>query len=209
MKTPTRIAALAAIVFAVALAAACGGSQPAPANPAASASAAQPAATATVTATDTGAKPYPKTADEADKLRASGVSWSNVEIRQYYLNVISGIRAADEEAKRNGVSAEQRARKAYQTRHDARMTCRAMMSDRHEVDDLHARDQAKYGHPDGPEFDQLVEHERGKGLTGDAAFEAIVASSQRTDGAVNEMLGVAPPPASASASASAGAPPPP
>ena len=60
-----------------------------------------------------------------------------METREYYLRIISGIHAADEEAKKSGVSAEERARRAFQTRHEARMTCRAMMSDRHEVDDLH------------------------------------------------------------------------
>jgi|GEM_PF-2515744 len=202
------VAAIAATVLALA----CGGAQtgtPAAQQPTATATASgttASTASAIASATDAGAKPYPRSPAEADALRARGVAWTNVEIREYYLRIISGIHAADEEAKKDGVSAEERARRAFQTRHEARMTCRAMMSDRHEVDDLHRRDQAKYGHPDGPEFDQLVEHERGKGLTGAAAYEAIVASSQRTDGAVNEMLGVAPPQAPPPA-ASAATPP--
>jgi len=39
----------------------------------------------------------------------------------------------------------------------------------------------KYGHPDGPTFDQVVERAESKGLRGDDAYEAIVESSQRTD----------------------------
>jgi hypothetical protein len=170
-------------VLATALVIACGGSQPAP----------TPAPSTTTATADAGAKPSPASPADATALKAKGVSWTNVEVREYYLHVISGIAAADSDAKKSGATAEARARKAFDTRHNARMTCRAMMSDPKEVDDLHARDQAKYGHPDGPVFEQLVEHEQKKGLTGDAVYEAIVASSQRTDGAVNELLGVTPP----------------
>jgi hypothetical protein len=135
-------------------------------------------------------KKLPESVEQAEALRAQGVSWTNVEIREHYVRLIGTIRAADERAKGAGEKAEARARRAFQTRHDARLTCRAMMSDRHEVDDLRARDLQKYGQPDGPSFEQLVDHQKKKGLEGDAAYEAIIASSQRTDGAANEMLGV-------------------
>jgi len=77
---------------------------------------------------------------------------------------------------------------AVAIRHDARIMSRAMMSDPAEVEDLRKRDMEKYGNPDGPTFDQLVRRNRENGLTGDAVYEAIVESSQRTDQAVNERF---------------------
>jgi len=62
------------------------------------------------------------------------------------------------------------------------------MPDPGEVKALQARDQAKYGTPDGPTFDWLVQDEAKKGLSGDAAFEAIIKSAQRTDEATNRAL---------------------
>ena len=65
-----------------------------------------------------------------------------------------------------------------------------MMQSRDEVEKLRERDREKYGNPDGPTFEQLVEKNRRKGMTGDAPFEEIVASSQRTDEAVNRECGI-------------------
>ncbi len=110
------------------------------------------------------------------------------EIRAHYLRLVAASGPAEAQWKQEGVAALERARRAFQMRHDARLTCRAMMSDPRAVEALQRRDQEKYGHPDGPTLDDLVEHERKKGLTGDAVFEAIVASAQRTDRAVNEMF---------------------
>jgi PII-like signaling protein len=63
-----------------------------------------------------------------------------------------------------------------------------MMSDPSEVEDLRKRDQEKYGNPDGPTFEWLVNQNQQKGLAGDAVYEAIVVSSQRTDKKVNESF---------------------
>jgi hypothetical protein len=134
----------------------------------------------------------PETPEEAESLRGRGVAWDNAAIRDHYLRLVGRIHDANERWKQEGQSAEQRARSAYRMRSLARSTCRAMMSDRAEVEALRARDREKYGDPDGPRFEALVERERKKGLEGDAVFEAIVASAQRTDSATNEMLGVKP-----------------
>ena len=75
-------------------------------------------------------------------------------------------------------------------RHDARLVARAMMASDAEVKALEARDQAKYGSPSGPTYDWLVNHAKEKGLTGDAVFEEIVTSAQRTDEATNASLGL-------------------
>jgi hypothetical protein len=135
-------------------------------------------------------KVYPRTVAEAQSLRASGVNWSNGEIRARYLELIAAIAPADRALVAAGRSDEERARAAFATRHEARLTARAMMSDPREVDDLRARDRAVYGSEDGPTFDWLVAHDRARGLDADAAYRAIVESAQRTNNAVNELFGL-------------------
>ena len=135
-------------------------------------------------------KPLPQSSAQALGLKASGTAWSNAEVRAHYLVLVAAIGPANAHWVLDGVSAEERAHRAFQMRHDARVTCRAMMSDARELAALEQRDQEKYGHPDGPRFEELVAHEQAKGLSGDAVFEAIVASAQRTNSAVNEMYGL-------------------
>lgn len=135
-------------------------------------------------------KPLPDSSAQAIGLKTTGTLWTNAEIRAHYLVLVAAIGPANAGWKREGLSAEERAHRAFQMRHDARLTCRAMMTDSRELSALEERDQAKYGHPDGPRFEELVAHERAKGLSGDAVFEAIVASAQRTNSAVNEMYGL-------------------
>jgi hypothetical protein len=135
-------------------------------------------------------KPLPESSAQAIGLKASGTAWTNAEVRAHYLVLVAAIGPANAHWMLDGISAEERAHRAFQMRHDARLTCRAMMSDARELAALEQRDQAKYGHPDGPRFEELVAHERALGLAGDAVFEAIVASAQRTNNAVNEMYGL-------------------
>jgi hypothetical protein len=135
-------------------------------------------------------KPLPSSSAQAVSLRATGNAWTNAEIRAHYLVLVAAIGPANEAWKREGLGAEERAHRAYEMRHDARVTCRAMMSDPRQIMLLEQRDQKKYGHPDGPRFDELVAQSQSSGLTGDAVFEAIVASAQRTNSAVNEMVGL-------------------
>jgi hypothetical protein len=54
---------------------------------------------------------------------------------------------------------------------------------------LQDRDLEKYGHADGPTFSQLLERNREKGLEGDAIYQAILDSAQRTDGETNAAMG--------------------
>ena len=135
-------------------------------------------------------KPLPASSAQALSQKTAGTVWTNAEIRAHYLVLVAAIGPANAGWKRDGVSTEERAHRAFQMRHDARLTCRAMMTDGRELAALEQRDQAKYGHPDGPRFEELVAHERAKGLSGDAVFEAIVESAQRTNSAVNEMHGL-------------------
>ncbi len=136
------------------------------------------------------ANALPTSSAQALGLKATGIAWTNAEIRAHYLVLVAAIGPANAAWKRDDVPAEERAHRAFQTRHDARVTCRAMMSSPRDVASLEQRDQEKYGHPDGPRFEELVERERAHGLTGDAVFDAVVESAQRTNSAVNEMFGL-------------------
>ncbi len=127
---------------------------------------------------------------EATALRASGVAWTDRQVRQFYLERVATIAGRDQQLRTEGASAEVRARAAYQARHDARMTARAMMQDQEAVKGLEARDRVKYSNPDGPTFEYLVERARAKGLVDDASFESIVESAQQTDEATNRSLGL-------------------
>jgi len=127
---------------------------------------------------------------EASALRASGMVWTDRQVRQLYLERVALIAGHDQQAKTAGKSAEARARAAFQTRHDARMTARAMMADQEAVKGLEARDRVKYGDPEGPTFESLAERAGAKGLAGDAVFESIVQSAQRTSEATNAGLGL-------------------
>lgn len=133
-------------------------------------------------------KPVPATIAQAEALKQSGTRWDNGEIRAVYLTLVRAIGPANQQWIAEGTSAEERAKRAFQMRHDARIVTRAMMSDPAEVALLEKRDQEKYGRPDGPTFEMLVQGERQKGKTGDAVYEAIVESAQRTDRAVNELF---------------------
>jgi hypothetical protein len=135
-------------------------------------------------------KPYPEASADVASLRQGGVAWTNAEIRAFYVRKVSTIGQASEQWKKEGMPAADRARRAFQMRHDARLLARSMMKDPADVDALRARDKDKYGTPDGPSFEWLVTHEQQKGLSGDAVYEAIVESAQRTDRAVNEAFGL-------------------
>lgn len=131
----------------------------------------------------------PADAAEAERLKQQGTSWTNSQARQLYLERVAAIAGEDARWRAERVPAEERARRAFGLRRAARMTSRAMMADAAEVTLLQERDREKYGGPDGPTFEWLVEKARAKGLEGDALFESIVESAQRTDGDVNRATG--------------------
>ncbi|MBK7828859.1 hypothetical protein [Nannocystis sp.] len=134
--------------------------------------------------------PRPPSAAEASALKASGVAWTDPQVRQFYLDQVAKIADADAELQRAGKSVEARARAAFTARHEARMTARAMMQDAAAVEALRARDREKYNSPDGPTFEYLLERAQQKGLTGDAIFQSIIDSAQRTDAATNRSMGL-------------------
>lgn len=132
----------------------------------------------------------PNSVDEAAELRTSGASWTDRQVRRFYLDRVAQIGPADAAAVTRGDSPEVRARAAYQSRHNARMIARAMMQDPAALEALRTRDLGKYGDPDGPTFAWLIDRAAQKGLTGDAAYESIVTSAQQTDAATNASLGL-------------------
>lgn len=135
-------------------------------------------------------RPAPASAAQAVEMKRAGARWENGDVRAAYLSMVAAIGPAAARWKQEHLSIEEQARRAFAMRHEARMTARAMMANEADVALLRERDQAKYGDPDGPTFEILVEIQRRRGLTGDAIFEAILQSSQRTDAAVNQMFGL-------------------
>jgi hypothetical protein len=110
---------------------------------------------------------------------------TNCEIRIWYNYQIVAIAKINERWLANGVSLIDRAQRAYRLRHNARINGRFMMDDRFEVATLRDRDNKKYGDPDGPTFDYIVEGTRVKGFEGDGIYREIIKSSSRTNPVFN------------------------
>lgn len=115
---------------------------------------------------------------------------TNSEIRQWYLERVAAITDLNQAWIRRGLSAKERAERAWRIRSEARRAARSMMPDRRERELLRARDIEKYGSPDGPSFEFLMARLKDAGLEGDDAYEAIIAGSFRTDRVLNRLLGL-------------------
>lgn len=115
---------------------------------------------------------------------------TNAEIRQWYNDQVAVISSLNEQWAKEGISLKERAHRAYEIRHKARIGARAMMKDKAEVTMLEKRDMKKYGNPDGPTFKYLVEKNRKKGMSQDESYEAIIGSSERTNSKYNKKYGV-------------------
>lgn len=122
----------------------------------------------------------------------SAAPQTNAEIRLWYNAQVAVIPALNQQWLKDGLSIETRARKAFDIRHSARLKAREFMPDKREVADLQARDQEKYGNPDGPTFEHLVQKNRDEGLTGDEVYENIIGSANRTNEGYNKRFGVTP-----------------
>lgn len=122
----------------------------------------------------------------------STIPQTNAEIRLWYNDQVAVIPALNQQWLQDGLSAETRAHKTYDIRHAARLKAREFMPDKREVADLQARDQEKYGNPDGPTFEYLVQKNRDVGLTGDEVYENIIGSANRTNEGYNKRFGVTP-----------------
>jgi hypothetical protein len=115
---------------------------------------------------------------------------TNAEIRKWYLKEVALIHELNKQWLAQGLSAKERAKKAWRIRHEARLKARAMMADPEEVEMLEARDIVEYGNPDGPTFEFLVKECRGSGLRGNAVYEAIIEGSYRTNKGVSKKFGL-------------------
>jgi hypothetical protein len=117
-------------------------------------------------------------------------SKTNAEIRQWYIQQVSAILQLNKDWIKQGLPVRARAEAAWRIRHEARIKARSMMTDPAEVELLRARDVAKYGSPDGPTFEFLVERLKEAGLEEDRIYEAIIDNSYRTDAELNRKLGL-------------------
>ena len=115
---------------------------------------------------------------------------TNAEIRKWYLAQVAQIPALNEQWLAQGFSVEERAKMAWQIRHDARLEARKMMADAEEVEMLRSRDVAEHGNEDGPTFVSLIDKCRRAGLKGNNIYEAIIKGSYRTNKGVDEKLGL-------------------
>ena len=113
---------------------------------------------------------------------------TNKEIRQWYLDEVSAIPRLDQQWLKQGIAVEERAIRAWQIRHDARIRAREMMEVPEEVELLRQRDIKFYGNPDGPSFEYLVRQAGSRGLQGDEIYQSIINSSSLTDEQINKKL---------------------
>ncbi len=115
---------------------------------------------------------------------------TNAEIRLWYNNQVVVIPSLNKGWIQDGLNAVDRARHAYEIRHNARINARLLMQNKTEVDALRKRDMKKYGNPEGPTFLHLVEKNCAKGLRGDEIYEEIIKSSYRTSPEYNKRFGI-------------------
>ena len=113
---------------------------------------------------------------------------TNQEIRRWYNEQVERIEEFNIKWKTEGIVIADRARNAWEIRHNARLMARDMMLDKEEVAGLRARDLKLYGDPDGPTFEYLIREAEMLGLTGDNVFEWIISGAQRTNIEVNKRF---------------------
>ncbi len=108
---------------------------------------------------------------------------------------VKADRALEKVAEINGgnPTLSERALRASNLRHKARIDVRTMMLDSEhgalKVAKLQARDLEKYGNPDGPTFQQLIDKGLSEGKSKDQVYKDIIHSSGRTDKAYNKKAG--------------------
>ncbi|MBI1926505.1 hypothetical protein HYR99_19955 [Candidatus Poribacteria bacterium] len=113
----------------------------------------------------------------------------NKLIRKWYFKKVNKIPELNQKWLKQGRSARERARKAWEIRHKARLKARRMMK-REEAEKLRSRDKERYGNPDGPTFEQIVKKYEDFGFEGNEVYEQIIQSSSRTNREVNQRFGM-------------------
>lgn len=123
---------------------------------------------------------------EAEESQLVELPKTNCEIRIWYNYQVVAISKLNEKWIDDGIDLATRAKKAYDLRHHARVNARFMMANPVEVKGLQARDMAKYGNPDGPTFDYLIQKIKKKEQASDEqAYQSIIESSSRTSPVFN------------------------
>jgi len=105
---------------------------------------------------------------------------TDCEIRKWYNYQVVAIPKINQRWIAKNMTLRERAKRAYEIRHQARMNARFMMSDQAKVKELQARDQIKYGNPNGPSFLYLVQKAQKKGVEDMSIYKKIIQSSSRT-----------------------------
>jgi hypothetical protein len=113
---------------------------------------------------------------------------TNQEIRRWYNEQVGRIEELNIQWKAAGIVVTERARKAWEIRHNGRLMARNMMLDKEEVEGLRARDLKLYEDPNGPTFEYLTREAEMLELTGDKVFEWIIKGAQRTNTEVNKRF---------------------
>lgn len=122
-------------------------------------------------------------AAQSTSVRLVTIPESDCDIRRWYNYQVVALPVINQRWIETGSSLEERARRAYDIRHRARINARYMMVDGAEA--LRKRDMAKYGNPDGPTFTYLIDKSLAKGMTRQQAWQAIIETSSRTDNSYN------------------------
>ncbi len=121
---------------------------------------------------------------DADVLVA--VPITDCEIRIWYNYQVVAISELNKNWIQQKIDLKTRAFKAYKLRHNARVNARFMMKNKDSVKALQVRDMKKYGNPDGPTFEQLMEKCSKKGFTTDKCYQDIIISSSRVSTVYND-----------------------
>ncbi|MDE7332663.1 MAG: hypothetical protein K2O16_10615 [Lachnospiraceae bacterium] len=104
---------------------------------------------------------------------------SNVDARKWYLEQEAKIPDLIDDS----LPLEQQARQAFELRNQYRMQARELMSDRQLAESLYATDP-------NLTWEQIIQKQIDKGLSGDDIYKAIIESSQRSRTSVNQSLGL-------------------
>jgi hypothetical protein len=137
----------------------------------------------------------PRTREQALGVRSERGGLSPEETRERYLARVGEIGGELEGLRARGVPLEVQARHASSVRHEARMVARGGTEDQVRSGMESIRDAAKYGHGDGPSFEQAVSLarrslERDGAVVSDAdVYREVIAASQRTDAETNAAAG--------------------
>jgi hypothetical protein len=112
---------------------------------------------------------------------------SDCQIRIWYNFQVLAIPKLNEYWITKEITLKERAYKAYNLRHNARIHARFMMLDQKEVAVLQKRDLDKYANPDGPTFEYLLQKNQDKDKSLEQAYESIIQSSSKTNNRHNSV----------------------